>query len=198
VQRSRLLALASILVSVPALVLAFTMPAAQAHGWTTSPMSRAGFCDLGTVTDCGAIQWEPQSVEGPKGFPNGGPVDGTICAGGLARFAELDDPRGGAWPATAVSPGPFTFTRNLPAPHATSTFDYYITKDGYDPTQPLTRDDLELTPFLSVPYDGRQPSFTVSHTGTLPERSGRHLILAVWNIADTGNAFYQCSDVDFG
>nr|WP_308404804.1 lytic polysaccharide monooxygenase [Streptomyces sp. XM4011] len=27
-------------------------------------------------------------------------------------------------------------------------------------------------------------------------RPGRHLILAVWDVADTGNAFYSCSDVD--
>ncbi|NYE13729.1 lytic polysaccharide monooxygenase [Actinomadura citrea] len=27
---------------------------------------------------------------------------------------------------------------------------------------------------------------------------GRHLLLAVWDIGDTGNAFCQCSDLDFG
>jgi chitin-binding protein len=38
----------------------------------------------------------------------------------------------------------------------------------------------------------------VSHSGKLPSgKSGRHMILAVWDIADTGNAFYQCSDVTF-
>jgi chitin-binding protein len=45
---------------------------------------------------------------------------------------------------------------------------------------------------------GRQPSNPTVHSGTLPQRTGRHILLAVWDIADTGNAFYQCSDVDFG
>lgn len=53
------------------------------------------------MTNCGDIQWEPQSAEGPKGFLSGGPSDGTICAGGNSRFAQLDNARGGTgWPAT--------------------------------------------------------------------------------------------------
>ncbi|GLZ14298.1 chitin-binding protein [Actinomadura sp. NBRC 104425] len=172
---------------------------AFAHGYTTSPVSRALHCKQGTVQNCGPIQWEPQSVEGPKGFPQSGPADGTICAGGDSRWAPLDDPRGGQWPATRVGSGQsFTFSWTLTAAHATTSFRYFITRDGWDPTRPLTRSALEPTPFLQQDYGGARPPSTVSHTGTLPARSGRHLILAVWDIADTGNAFYQCADVDFG
>jgi predicted carbohydrate-binding protein with CBM5 and CBM33 domain len=171
---------------------------AYGRGYTTSPTSRAVFCAQGTATDCGQIQWEPQSVEGPKGFPAAGPADGTICSAGLAQFAELDDPRGGTWPANQVQAGSHTFSWTFTAAHATTSFEYYITKQGWDPTQPLTRADLEPQPFLSVPYDGQRPPSQLSHTGTLPSRSGRHLVLAVWTIADTTNAFYQCSDLDFG
>lgn len=195
---SRKLALLSTLVALPALVVGIGVSHAYAHGWTTSPTSRAGFCADGTATDCGDITWEPQSVEGPKGFPNGGPRDGTLCAGGNERFARLDDPRGGNWPANPVGAGPFSISWNLTAAHATSSFDYYITNDGYDPSQPVTRADLDPQPFLSVPYDGQQPPSNATHEGRLPDRSGRHLILAVWNVADTSNAFYQCVDVDFG
>ncbi|MGY4771588.1 lytic polysaccharide monooxygenase [Kribbella sp. CWNU-51] len=43
----------------------------------------------------------------------------------------------------------------------------------------------------------RRPANDVSHAGALPSgRSGRHMILAVWTINDTGKAFYQCSDVN--
>lgn len=63
---------------------------AGSHGYTDSPTSRQEFCANGTVQDCGDIQWEPQSVEGPKGFPSHGPSDGTICAGGNSRFAQLE------------------------------------------------------------------------------------------------------------
>ncbi|RSS35600.1 lytic polysaccharide monooxygenase [Streptomyces sp. WAC08241] len=171
---------------------------AQGHGYTDSPVSRQQVCGNGTVRGCGQIQWEPPSVEGPKGFPARGPVDGTICAGGNGRFSELDDPRGGNWPATALTAGRnHTFVWRITARHATTDFRYYVTKDGWDPTKPLTRADLDPQPFLTVPFGGRQPAATVSHTGVLPQKSGRHLILGVWTVADTGNAFYACSDVRF-
>ncbi|MFB7915598.1 lytic polysaccharide monooxygenase [Streptomyces sp. NPDC056061] len=171
---------------------------AQSHGYTDAPISRQQLCGNGTVRNCGQIQWEPPSVEGPKGFPARGPVDGTICAGGIDRFSELDDPRGGNWPATQVTGGQsYTFRWQIEARHATTDFRYYITKDGYDPAKPLTRADLDPQPFLTVPFGGRLPGSTVTHSGVLPQKSGKHLILGVWTIADTGNAFYACSDVNF-
>ncbi|MBW1600631.1 lytic polysaccharide monooxygenase [Streptomyces sp. JJ66] len=172
---------------------------ASAHGYSTSPVSRQLHCAQGTVTGCGQIRWEPQSVEGPGGFPARGPSDGTLCSGGNARFAELDDPRGGNWPTTQLNSGQqYTFTWRNTAPHSTSTYQYYITRDDWRPGLRLTRADLERTPFLTVDLGGRRPGATESHTGRLPSgKSGHHLILAVWNIADTNNAFYACSDVRF-
>ena len=79
---------------------------ASGHGYTDLPVSRQKLCQNGTVTDCGDIQWEPQSVEGPKGFPGSGAADGSICSANNARFAQLDSPRtpsGGAWPATCAA-----------------------------------------------------------------------------------------------
>ncbi|MFJ9696796.1 lytic polysaccharide monooxygenase [Kitasatospora sp. NPDC101183] len=188
-------------VAALAVPLALAFPA-QAHGYINTPPSRAALCDEhvnGVPWDCGDIQWEPQSVEGPKGFPSLGPADGTICAGGNARFAELDDPHNGAWPTTPVTAGQqVTFTWKFTARHATSDFAYYMTKPGYDASQPITRSNLDLTPFLDVPYDGTQVPSTLSHTGTLPsDRTGHQVVVAVWTIADTGNAFYSCSDVQF-
>ncbi|GAA1195446.1 lytic polysaccharide monooxygenase [Streptomyces hebeiensis] len=172
---------------------------ASSHGYTDSPLSRQKFCANGTVTNCGDIQWEPQSVEGPKGFPAGGPADGQICAGGNSRFSQLDDPRGGTgWPTTKVSSGQnFSFRWQFTARHATSDFKYYLTKSGWNPSQKITRASLDTQPFLTVPYNNAQPPATLSHSGTLPSRSGRHVIVAVWTIADTSNAFYSCSDVQF-
>ncbi|MEE1786801.1 lytic polysaccharide monooxygenase [Streptomyces sp. SP17BM10] len=185
-------------VAALAIPLTLALPA-QSHGYISTPPSRAALCGAEVVQDCGEIQWEPQSVEGPKGFPSEGPADGTICSGGNGRFAELDDPRGGAWPTTQVTAGrSLTFTWTFTARHATSGFEYYLTKPGYDPTRPVTRDDLDLTPFLTVPYDGSQVPRSVSHTATLPaDRTGHQVIVAVWDIADTGNAFYSCTDVRF-
>ncbi|MFG2332219.1 lytic polysaccharide monooxygenase [Streptomyces sp. NPDC048604] len=172
---------------------------ATGHGYTDSPISRQKLCQNGTVSNCGSIQWEPQSVEGLKGFPAAGPADGTICAGGNSRFAELDDPRGGSWPATRVGAGQsYTFRWQFTARHRTTDFKYYITKNGWNPSQKLTRASLDPQPFLTVPYNSQQPPATLSHSGTVPAgKTGKHLILAVWTIADTANAFYACSDVQF-
>ncbi|WP_369222961.1 lytic polysaccharide monooxygenase [Streptomyces sp. R39] len=175
---------------------------ASGHGYTDLPISRQRLCASGTVTDCGDIQYEPQSVEGPKGFPAAGPADGQICNGGLSRFAQLSSPTtpsGGAWPTTKVTGGQtYTFRWQFTAMHATTDFSYYVTKQGWNQDHALARSDLDTTPFLTVPYDGRRPPATLSHSGTLPTGlSGHHVILAVWTIADTGNAFYACSDVTF-
>ena len=41
------------------------------------------------------------------------------------------------------------------------------------------------------------PSNPTQHPITLPNKSGYHVILAVWEVADTWYAFYQAIDVDF-
>lgn len=41
------------------------------------------------------------------------------------------------------------------------------------------------------------PNLDKPHTIKLPERSGYHVILGVWEVADTGHAFYQVIDVNF-
>ncbi|AKJ12943.1 chitin-binding protein [Streptomyces incarnatus] len=175
---------------------------ASGHGYTDLPISRQKLCANGTVTGCGEIQYEPQSVEGPKGFPAAGPADGQLCNGGLSRFAQLSSPTtpsGAAWPTTRVTGGQtYTFRWQFTAQHATTDFKYFVTKQGWNQNHPLSRSDLDLTPFLTVPYNGQRPPATLSHSGTLPTGlSGHHVILAVWTIADTGNAFYACSDVTF-
>ncbi|KPC85049.1 MULTISPECIES: lytic polysaccharide monooxygenase auxiliary activity family 9 protein [Streptomyces] len=177
----------------------FATGSASSHGYTDSPISRQKLCANGTVTGCGNIQWEPQSVEGPKGFPAAGPADGKICSGGNSGFAQLDDPRGGNWPATQVTAGQgYSFRWQFTARHSTSDFRYYITKNGWDSTKPLTRAALESQPFMTVPYGNQQPPATLTHQGSMPtQKTGKHVILAVWNVADTTNAFYACSDVKF-
>ncbi|MDO0914683.1 lytic polysaccharide monooxygenase [Streptomyces sp. DT2A-34] len=199
-RKTKLYAAALGLTTAGALVL--SAGGASSHGYTDLPISRQKLCQNGTVTNCGSIQWEPQSVEGPKGFPGSGPSDGQICNAGLGQFAQLSAPRtpsGGAWPATKVTGGQsYTFRWQFTAMHATTDFKYYVTKPGWNQNHNLARSDLNLTPFLTVPYGGQRPPSTLSHSGTLPSGlSGRHVILAVWTVHDTGNAFYACSDVTF-
>ncbi|MGK5443059.1 lytic polysaccharide monooxygenase auxiliary activity family 9 protein, partial [Micromonospora sp. URMC 105] len=151
--------------------LAVAAPA-QAHGYVSGPPSRQALCAQNRVPDCGQIKYEPQSVEGPKGLRN--------CHANIAHFAVLnDDSRG--WPATSVGSS-VTFTWVNTARHATSNWEYYIggTRVGV------------------FNGGGQQPGATVSHTVNLGGFSGRQKILAIWNIADTANAFYSCVDVQIG
>ncbi|MFB0619703.1 lytic polysaccharide monooxygenase [Streptomyces sp. AGS-58] len=193
---------AVVLGAVTAGAFALSTGGASGHGYTDLPISRQKLCQNGTVANCGQIQWEPQSVEGPKGFPAAGPVDGQLCNAGQGQFSQLSaptTPSGAAWPTTRVTGGQsYTFRWQFTAMHATTDFRYYVTKPGWNQNHALTRSDLNLTPFLTVPYNGQRPPSTLSHSGTLPAGlSGHHVILAVWTVADTGNAFYACSDVTF-
>ncbi|MEU8272566.1 lytic polysaccharide monooxygenase [Sphaerisporangium sp. NPDC049002] len=153
-------------------ITVFAASPALAHGYVSSPPSRQALCAQGVVPNCGDIIYEPQSVEGPKGQRN--------CHGGVARFAQLSD-ESKPWPATSVGTT-VTFNWVLTARHATSTWEYYI-----GGTRVAVFDD-----------QGRQPGATVSHTVNLSGFSGRQKVLAIWNIADTVNAFYSCIDLQIG
>jgi predicted carbohydrate-binding protein with CBM5 and CBM33 domain len=154
------------------LAMIATAVPASAHGYVSTPPSRQALCAAGSVPDCGQIQFEPQSVEGPKGLRN--------CSANLPQFAVLDD-ESRNWPATSVGTRA-DFSWVLTARHATSTWQYFI------------GDRL----VASFDDGGRQPNATVTHSVDLSGFSGRQKILAVWNIADTANAFYNCIDVNIG
>lgn len=70
-------------------VTLFFVEQAYAHGYMDSPASRALLCKQGENNNCGAVQYEPQSIEAKKGFPEAGPEDGKIASGGI--FLELDE-----------------------------------------------------------------------------------------------------------
>ncbi|SFK83679.1 chitin-binding protein [Amycolatopsis sacchari] len=155
----------------PLVALALPGGVASAHGYINSPPSRQAQCAQGIVA-CGDIKYEPQSVEGPKGLRS--------CSGGNTRFAELDDDAKG-WRVTSVG-RTVTFTWTMTAAHRTSNWEYYI------------GDTLVQT----VDGGDAQPPTTVSHTVNLGNFTGQQKLLAVWNIADTTNAFYSCVDLRIG
>ncbi|MYX05552.1 chitin-binding protein [Streptomyces sp. SID8375] len=169
--KKRKLALALGAGIAPLLVVTLPVGPASAHGYVSSPPSRQAQCAAGTI-DCGPIKWEPQSVEGPKGL--------TSCSGGNSRFAELDDDSKG-WKVTPVGSS-HTFNWRLTARHSTSTWQYFV-------------GGKKVAEFNA---GGAQPPATVSHTVNFGGITGKQKILAVWNIADTANAFYACIDVTIG
>ncbi len=146
-------------------------PTAEAHGWVVSPPSRQDHCAKRTVSwTCNGVEWEPQSVEAPKGS--------MLCSGG-SRFTTLDN-NSLAWPRTNIG-STHTFQWTLTAFHRTASWEYFV--------------DGQL--FKTVNDNGATPPATVTHTlSGLP--SGNHKILARWNVFDTAMAFYACMDVNIG
>jgi chitin-binding protein len=96
-----------------------------------------------------------------------------------------------------VSSGSYTFKYRVTAPHK-GTFKVYLTKPGYDPAQPLGWDDLDLSDPVATATDPVAAGGFYTFSGTLPERSGKQLLYAIWQRSDSPEAFYSCSDVTFG
>lgn len=179
----------------------------SAHGYVETPAARGYQGKLASSSLgwskafelYGNVITNPQSLEAPKGFPKSGPVDGRIASanGGSGQIGDfvLDEQTRDRWQKTDIATGENTFTWNYTASHKTTKWHYYMTKPGWDQNTPLTRDKLEL--IGTVDHDGSQATNNLSHTIAIPEnRSGYNVILAVWDVADTANAFYSVIDVN--
>lgn len=170
-----------------------------AHGYVLKPESRGYLCKLNKNTQCGSVTWEPQSLEAPKGFPQFGPPDGRIANANLSQFAELNTQSSTRWTKVNLPTGANDFTWKLTAPHVSQGWKYFITKTGWNQNAPLTRSSFDLTPFCSVDGKYQKPPSQVTHRCNIPaDRNGYHVILAVWDVGDTANAFYNVIDVQVG
>lgn len=167
--RSRILFFAGAMALAPIVTALVPAGSATAHGWITGPASRQEQCARGLVP-CGALKYEPQSVEGSKGLTN--------CSAN--KYPELDDDSLGWVPQKVSSSASFTWKNT--ANHRTLNWEYFIGN---------TR--------VAV-FDGRneQPAMEVTHTVDLSKYSGRQKLRAVWNIGDTAAAFYSCVDLEVG
>ncbi|UNK25958.1 lytic polysaccharide monooxygenase [Serratia plymuthica] len=189
------------------------------HGHVFSPESRAIFAyQEGKLTDT-----DPSSLEAGKFFPatagglhdplaptddlsNVPAADGKIASGGWPGALFLDEP-GTQWRKHEVKAGqPLTVSWAYHALHLTRRWNYFITKADWDPQRKLARDQFESTPFYKAelsaqPHWEHQAALTppepTIHQLTLPERHGYHVLLAIWEVANTGNAFYQVIDLNF-
>lgn len=183
------------------------------HGLISEPASRANIY---------LPEWQSAGLESGKFFPQtqGGladpyasddvyndvpPVDGKIASAGLDYAAELDRP-GSEWQKHPVSSGQnLPITWSFHAPHKTRRWNYFITREGWDPTAPLSRAQFEPRPFHQVQLNGQPywaaddllPENPTRHELTLPRRQGYHVLLSVWEVADTAKGFYQVIDLEF-
>ncbi|WP_167630197.1 lytic polysaccharide monooxygenase [Listeria valentina] len=190
------------LMSAVILLFAFAgfASAANAHGYVTKPGSRAYLGSTSFTNDTGlaplnknvgAVQYEPQSVEALKNTF----ITGKLASAGIARFSELDEQTATRWHKTDITTGTLTVNWHLTAQHRTTTWDYYMTKSNWDPNAPLNIQNFEK--IATIDDGGSLPAKEVEQKINIPsDRKGYNVILAVWNIADTNNAFYQAIDVN--
>lgn len=178
---------------------------ASAHGYLEVPPSRALLCQKGLNTNCGGAQYEPQSVgETFKGFPAGtggaplqGPVDGKIPSGGHSLFSALDAQSATRWHLTEIKDRTIDFQWHYTAAHPATKHEYFITRNGWNPNESLKRATFESMPFCTVDGGNQKPSNSDKHNCTIPaDKSGQHVILAIWTVGDTDAAFYNAADVN--
>lgn len=135
-----------------------------------------------------------------KGFPEAGSRDGRITSaeGGSGQIGDfvLDDQGMDRWTKQSIRTGNLDVTWTYTALHSTTKWHYYITKPSWDPDQPLSRDSFEK--IAEISHDGSLPIVGETHSIHIPEnRIGYHVILAVWDIENTPNAFYNVIDTNF-
>ncbi|MFJ8594489.1 lytic polysaccharide monooxygenase [Streptomyces sp. NPDC093598] len=196
---------------LPLALTALTAGPAAAHGSMGDPVSRISQCyaegpesprsaACKAAVAAGGTQalydWNGIRIGDAGGRHQQLIPDGKLCSANNEQFRGLDLARAD-WPATSVRSGSHTFKYRVTAPHK-GTFKVYLTKPGYDPAKPLAWKDLDLAKPVATSTDPAATGGFYTFSGTLPQRSGKHLLYAVWQRSDSPEAFYSCSDVSFG
>ncbi|MEV7126982.1 lytic polysaccharide monooxygenase [Streptomyces sp. NPDC093260] len=209
--RRRTAAALAVLGLAPLALTALAASPAAAHGSMGDPVSRISQCyaegpesprsaACRAAVAAGGTQalydWNGIRIGDAGGRHQALIPDGKLCSANNEEFKGLDLARAD-WPATSVKSGAYTFEYRVTAPHK-GTFTVYVTKPGYDPAKPLAWSDLDLRHPVATVTDPVASGGFYTFSGTLPERSGRQLLYAVWQRSDSPEAFYSCSDVTFG
>lgn len=80
----------------------------------------------------------------------------------------------------------------MTTPHSTTGWEYFITKQDWDPNALLSRAAFELKFFCSR-FDGVRE---VTMKYNVLYHTSYQVILDIWLIADTSDAFYQVIDAN--
>jgi chitin-binding protein len=209
--RRRTAAAIAVVGAAPLALTALAAAPAGAHGSMGDPVSRVAQCyaegpespksaACKAAVAAGGTQalydWNGVRIGDAGGRHRELIPDGKLCSANNAAFKGLDLARAD-WPATSVSAGSYTFKYRVTAPHK-GTFKVYLTKAGFDPSKALAWDDLDLAKPVATSTDPAASGGFYTFSGRLPQRSGKHVLYAVWQRSDSPEAFYSCSDVTFG
>ncbi|MCH7230666.1 lytic polysaccharide monooxygenase [Glycomyces sp. L485] len=223
-RRRRLVAILALIIAAAVaatLSTVFTQAKSEAHGATVFPGSRQYFCYFDALTENGSL--DPYNEACQSAFDQVGATpfynwfgnldangagqtvgyipDGRLCDGGgngPYDFEPFNDP--GDWPRTHVTAGDTVEWRYNNWAHHPGRFDLYITKDGWNPDEPLAWDDLEqFTTIQDPPQSGGSGADENYYYAplTLPQKSGYHIVFTHWVRSDSNENFYACSDVVF-
>ena len=194
---------------------------AEAHGVAMLPGSRTYLCYLDmlesgnqtpsnpacadAVAETGTTplyNWFAVLDSNGGGRTEGYIPDGEICSGGHNGpydFSSYNAARTD-WPTTHLTSGANIEIQYSNWAAHPGDFDVYLTKEGWNPNQPLSWSDLELVDSVTDPP---QSGSAGSNGGyyywdvQLPERSGQHIMFIHWIRSDSQENFYSCSDVVF-
>jgi len=195
---------------------------ANAHGVTMMPGSRTYLCWVDGLTDTGQIiptnpacadavadsgttplyNWFAVLNSNAAGRTEGYIPDGRLCSGGNVgpfEFGAYDAARTD-WPTTHLTSGAQIQIQHSNWAHHPGEFIQYVTRDGWDPTQPLAWSDLEPFHSETDPPQSSGPGGNGYYYWdvTLPAgKTGQHLIFTLWVRSDSPENFYSCADVVF-
>ncbi|MFD8569308.1 lytic polysaccharide monooxygenase [Streptomyces sp. NPDC059639] len=204
-----------------AAVLAVPSPAA-AHGVALMPGSRTYLCykdllansstQMPTNPACKAAVEEAGTtplynwfavLDSNAGGRGAGYVpDGTLCSAGDRSpydFSPYNAARAD-WPLTHLTAGATLQVKYSNWAHHPGRFEVYVTKEGFDPEQPLGWADLEKVQTVQDPPHEGGPGTEDGHYYwdlQLPERTGRQMLFVQWIRSDSQENFFSCSDLVF-
>lgn len=175
---------------------------ADAHGYVSNPVSRVknakanGFGWGPGEIAAPTIISTPQGVEPSTALLNEGKLDGHLPSGGLDGYALLDEQTSSRWVKSIRNTGVNDFTWYHTQPHETSTYRYFMTKQGWNQNAPINLKDMEL--IGTIEKNGQNPAIEETHKVTIPaDRSGYHVVYSVWDVANgTAKSFVQAIDLN--
>lgn len=194
------------------LVMCFSADFVSAHGTFTTPVSRIYNCFLENPENpqsdsckeavaVGGTQalydWNGVNIGNANDMHMDIIPDGQLCGAGRELFKGMNLARDD-WFKNNISPnqqGELDFVFKATAPHSTKYFDFYITKDGYNPLEPLKWSDLEDEPFCSITEVQLENGNYNMNCPFPAGKSGSHVIYNIWQRDDSLEAFYACIDV---
>lgn len=155
---------------------------AFAHGDVDEPKSRALMRKEGVNRNCGSKCTNTTSLNSSKASQSRVPLTGELFPQMAVRW-NLDRQTRARWTKTNIGTVLLSVDWTYVTPRAVSRWTYYLTTRDWNPNSPLTCGELER---ISV----------VRHDGTAALTNTHHVILAVWDVTDTANAFYKVMDVN--